>query len=151
MNAHKPQRQTFVYHVCRKDIEEEPFDELVQIFWKIEAEGTLPEQNKDSSLDQLAVHTMENSICHYGEGYQIRLPWKPVKKIQNNYFSAFSQLKNLQNDYKTIPVSIRSTTRHSEQTWIKILSIQSKCKRHFQSPYGAYFIIQSLIQTNPEK
>ena len=63
INANKPQRQTFIYNVCRKDIEEEPLDELVQRFWKIEAEGTLPKQNEDSSLDKLAVKTMENSIC----------------------------------------------------------------------------------------
>ena len=61
MNANKPPRQPFIYQVCHKDIEEEPLDELVQRFWKIEAKGTLPEQNEDSSLDQLAVQTMENS------------------------------------------------------------------------------------------
>ena len=96
MNAIKPQRQPFIYHVCRKDIEEEPLDELFQRFFKIEAEGTLPEQNEDSSLDQLAVQTMENSICHNGERYQNGFPWNPVKKPQNNYFSAVSQLKSLQ-------------------------------------------------------
>ena len=74
MNTKKPPRQPFIYHVCRKDIEEEPLDELVQRFWKIEAEGTVPEQNEDSSLDQLAVQTMESSICHNVERYQIGLP-----------------------------------------------------------------------------
>ena len=69
MNAHKPPRQPFNYHVYRKDIEEEPLDELVQRIWKIEAEGTLPEQNEDSSLDQLAVQTTENTICYNGERY----------------------------------------------------------------------------------
>ncbi|XP_075252013.1 uncharacterized protein LOC142344310 [Convolutriloba macropyga] len=104
MNANKPPRQPFIYHVCRKDIEEEPLDELVQRFWKIEAEGTLPEQNEDSSLDQLAVQTMENSICHNGERYQIGFPWKPVKKLQNNYFSAaVSQLKSLQKRLQNDP------------------------------------------------
>ena len=103
MNANKPPRQPFIYHVCRKDTEEEPLDELLQRFWKMEAEGTLPEQNEDSSLDQLAVQTMENSICHNGERYQIRLPWKPVKKLQNNYFSAVSQLKSLQKRLQNDP------------------------------------------------
>ena len=74
MNANKPPRQPFIYHVCRKDNEEEPLDELFQRYWKIEAEGTLPKQNEDSSLDQLAVQTMKNSICHNGERYQIGLP-----------------------------------------------------------------------------
>ncbi|XP_075259989.1 uncharacterized protein LOC142351729 [Convolutriloba macropyga] len=103
MNSNKPPRQPFIYHVCRKDTEEEPLDELVQRFWKIEAEGTLPEQNEDSSLDQLAVQTMENSICHNGERYQIGPPWKPVKKLQNNYFSAVSQLKSLQKRLQNDP------------------------------------------------
>ena len=71
-------------------------DELVHRFWKIEAEGTLPEQNEDSSRDQLAVQTIENSICFNGERYQIGFPWKPVKKLQNNYFSAVNQLRSLQ-------------------------------------------------------
>ena len=66
MNANKTPRQPFINHVCRKDIEEEQLDELVHRFWKKEAEGTLPEQKEDSSLDQLAVQTMENSICHNG-------------------------------------------------------------------------------------
>ena len=103
MNANKPPRQPFIYHVCGKDTEEEPLDELVQRFWKIEAEGTLPEQNEDSPLDQLAVQTMENSICHNGERYQIGLPWKPVKKLQKNYFSAVTQLKK----------STKTTTKRS--------------------------------------
>ena len=63
MNANKPPRQPFIYHVRRTDIEEEPLDELFQRFWKRGLERTLPEQNEDSSLDQLAVQTMENSIA----------------------------------------------------------------------------------------
>ena len=70
MNSNKTQRQPFIYHVCRKDIEDEQLDKLVHRFWKIEAEGTLPEQYEDSSLDQLAEQTMENSICCHGERYQ---------------------------------------------------------------------------------
>ena len=104
MNENKPQRQQFIYHVCRKDIEEEPLEKLVQRFWKIEAEGTLLEQNGDSSLDQLAVQTKENSIFHNGQRYQIGLPWKPVKKLQNYYFSAVSQLKSLQKRIQNDPV-----------------------------------------------
>ncbi|XP_075264841.1 uncharacterized protein LOC142356997 [Convolutriloba macropyga] len=102
MNAKKPPRQPFIYHVCWKDIEEQ-LDELIQRFWKTEAEGTLPEQNEDSSLDQLAVQTMENSICHNGETYQMGLPWKPVNKLLDNYISAVRQLKSLQKRLKNDP------------------------------------------------
>ena len=45
MNANKPQRQPFVYHLYRKHIKEEPLDELFQIFWKKkEAEGASSQQ-----------------------------------------------------------------------------------------------------------
>ena len=96
MSSNKTQRQPFIYHVCWKDIEEEPLDELVQRFWKIEAEGTIPEKKWRELTYQLAVQTMENSICHNGERYQIGFRWKPVEKLQTNYFSAVSQLKCLQ-------------------------------------------------------
>ena len=46
---------------------------------------------------------MENTICQNGESYQIGLPWKPVKKLQNNYFSAVSQLKSLQKRLQNDP------------------------------------------------
>ena len=151
MNANKPPRQPFIYHVCRKDTEEEPLDELVQRFWKIEAEGTLPEQNEDSSLHQLAVQTMENSICHNGERYQIGLPWKPVKKLQNNYFSAVSQLKSLQKRLQNDPGLNQMYNQTLQTDLDKILSSQSEFKHQPQSQYGTYLIIQSLIQTNPEK
>ena len=44
MKKRKPPRQPFVYHVCLKDNEEESLDQLVQRFWKIEAENTLPKK-----------------------------------------------------------------------------------------------------------
>ena len=47
---------------------------------------------------------MENSTCPNGERYQIDFPWKPVKKLQNYYFSAVSQLKSLQKRLQNDPV-----------------------------------------------
>ena len=46
---------------------------------------------------------MENSIFHNGERYQIGLPWKLVKKFQNNFFSAVSQMKSLQKRLQNDP------------------------------------------------
>ena len=60
MRKSKPQRQPFVYHICLKDIEEEALDQLVQKFSKIEAEGTLPEQNEGNSAEKIAVLALEN-------------------------------------------------------------------------------------------
>ena len=64
---------------------------MVQRFWKIEAEGTLLGPNEDSSLENLAVQTMGNSICYNDERYQSGPPWEHVKKLHKNYFSAVSQ------------------------------------------------------------
>ena len=150
MNEKKPPRQPFIYHVCRKDIEEEQLDELVQRFWKIEAEGTLPERNEDRSLDKLAVQTMENSICHNGERYQIGLPWKPVKKLQNNYFSTVSQLKGLQkrpqNDPGLNQKYNQTLQTDLDENFVKPVEMQAPPPESIRY----YFIVQSLIQTNPE-
>ena len=77
---------------------------MVQRFWKIEAEGVLPEQNEDSSLDELEVQ--KNGKLNLSQRWKISfgLPWKPVKKLQNNYFSAVSQQKSLQKRPKNDPV-----------------------------------------------
>ena len=148
MNANKPPRRPFFYHVCRKDIEEEPLDELVQRFWKIEAEGTLPEQKEDSSLIPLAVQTMENTICHSGERYQIGLPWKPVKKLPNNYFSSVSQLKSLQKRLQNDP-SLNQKYKQTLQTdldknFVKPVEMQA------QPPESIWYLPHHPL-TNPNK
>ena len=79
-------------------------DQLVLRFWKIEAEGTLPEPNENNSADTIAVPALENSICHNGERYQIGLPWKPEKKLENNYFSAVHQLISLRKRLQKDPI-----------------------------------------------
>ena len=105
MRKRKPHRQQLVYHACLKDIEEEPLDLLFQRVWKIEAEGTLPEQNENNSALKTAVHAPENSICHNSERYQISLPWKPEKKHENNYFSAAkTSTKSLQKPLQKDPI-----------------------------------------------
>ena len=91
---------------------------MVQRFWKIEAEGTLLGPNEDSSLENLAVQTMGNSICYNDERYQNGPPWELVKKLHKNYFSAVSQPKSLQK-LQRIQVSIKSTNTHSVQIWKK--------------------------------
>ena len=145
MNANKPQHQLFINHVCRKDIEKDPWDELFQRFWKIEAEGSLPEQNEDNSLDELA---LENSICHNGEGHQIALPWKTVTKLQNNYFSAVSQLKSLQKRLQNNPVlnqKYNQTLRTDlDKNFVKPVELQAP------PPESIWFLPHHPV-TNPNK
>ena len=38
---------------------------------------------------------MKNYINHKGERYEIKLPWKSDLKLENNFYSALSQVKNL--------------------------------------------------------
>ena len=136
MRESKPQRRPFVCHVCLKDIEEEPLDQLVQKFWKTEAEGTLPEQNEDNSAGKIAVHALENSIYHNGERNQICLPWKPEKKLENNYFSAVGQLKSLQKHLQKYPILNQKYNQTLQTDLDKILSSQSKCRNHLHSQFG---------------
>ena len=43
MNANKPRRQQFIYHVCRKEIEEEPLEKLVSDWLPLETCKETPE------------------------------------------------------------------------------------------------------------
>ena len=38
---------------------------------------------------------MKGSINHNGERYEIKLPWKSEIKLENNFYSALNQVKNL--------------------------------------------------------
>ena len=142
MNANKPRRQPLVYHVCWKDIQEEPLDELAQKFWKIEVKGILPEQNEDRSVDEIAVQTMKKSVCYNGERYQIGLPWKHVESLKKNYFSEVSQLKNVQ---KLIQKDISLNQNYNQTFETDLDKILSR-----QSQYGTYLILHSLIKETPK-
>ena len=43
------QQKQYVYHLSRRSSDDEPLDELLEQFWKIEAEGTQPEPESKKS------------------------------------------------------------------------------------------------------
>ena len=92
----------------------------------------------------LAVQTMENSICHNGERYQIGLPWKPVNKIQNNYFSAVSQLKSLQKRLQNDQNYNQTLQTDLDKTFVKPVEMQAP------PPESIWYLPHHPI-TNPNK
>ena len=38
---------------------------------------------------------MKDSINFNGQGFEIKLPWKENSNLENNYFSALSQVRSL--------------------------------------------------------
>ena len=69
-----------------------------------------------------------------------------MKVLGNNYFSAKSQLKSLQQRLKGIQFSIWSTTRHFKQLWKRVLSTRLKCKNHLHCQYATYLINLAQIK-----
>ena len=85
-----------MYHVSRRSSDDQPYDELLEQFWKIEAEGTQPERESKNPVDKEALDILNKTISYNGERYEIGLPWKKPLRIKNNYIAALSQLKSLQ-------------------------------------------------------
>ena len=46
---------------------------------------------------------MKHSIKFNGERFESKLPWKENSKLENNYFSALSQVKRLNKQLKRNP------------------------------------------------
>ncbi|XP_075247137.1 uncharacterized protein LOC142340448 [Convolutriloba macropyga] len=90
------QQKQYVYHVSRRSSDDQPLDELLEQFWKIEAEGTQPKHETTNPVDKEALDILNKTISYNGERYEIGLPWKKPLRIENNYFAALSQLKSLQ-------------------------------------------------------
>ena len=91
---------------------------------------------------------MEISICHNGERYQIGLLWKPVKKLQNNCFSAVSQLKSLQKRLQNDPVlnqKYNQTLRtHLDKNFVEPVEMQAP-------PPESIWYLPNHPVTNPNK
>ena len=102
-------------------MDEPELDELVQQFWRIESEGIQPDSKPSSSLDQKFLQIMNDSINFNGQRFEIKLPWKENSNLENNYFSALSQVKSLNrrlernpqlhdNYIKTLQTDLKKTT-----------------------------------------
>ena len=89
------QQKQYLYHVSRQSSDDQPLDELLEQFWKIEAEGTQPESESSNLTDKEALDILKKTITCNGERCEIGLPWRKPLRIENNYFAALSQLKSL--------------------------------------------------------
>ena len=69
------QQKQYVYHVSRQSSDDQPLVELLEQFWKIEAEGTQPESESANPVDKEAVDILNKTISYNGERYEIGLPW----------------------------------------------------------------------------
>ena len=94
------------------------------------------------------MHALENSICHNGERYQIGLPWKPEKKLENNYFSAVHQLKSLHKCLQKDPIFNQKYNQtlqtNLDKNFVKPVEMQE------QPPQSFWYLPHHPV-TNPNK
>ena len=73
-----------------------PDVDFLQHFWNIEKTAVEPQvQHTLNEEEQQTLRTLQTTIRHTGERYEIGLPWKPDASLPNNYFAALSQLRSL--------------------------------------------------------
>ena len=82
--------------MSRNRTDEPGLDEFAQQFLSIEADGI---QNDSEQIytkqEEQFLDILQNSINHNGERYEIKLPWKSEIMLENNFYSALNQVKNL--------------------------------------------------------
>ena len=81
--------------LSRNRIDEPELDELVQQFRRMESEGTEQDSNPSSPLDQKFNQVKKDSINFNGQRFEIKLPRKENSNLEDNFFSALSQVKSL--------------------------------------------------------
>ena len=86
---------TLFNHIKRR--QDDPDEDLLQLFWTIEGVNFNQCSSKgQSSDDKEAVSILNDTIRHIGDRYQIGLPWKKDIILPNNYFMAKVQWHALQ-------------------------------------------------------
>ena len=63
------QQKQYVYHVSRQSYDDQPRDELLEQFWKIEVAGTQPESGSTNPLEEEALYILNKTISYNGERY----------------------------------------------------------------------------------
>ena len=82
--------------MSRNRTDEPELDELVHQFWSIEADGIQKDREQVyTKQEEQFLDILKNSINHNGERYEIKLPWKSETKLENNFYFALNQVKNL--------------------------------------------------------
>ena len=122
------QQKQYVYHVSRRSSDDQPLDELLEQFWKIEAEGTQPEPESKNPVEKEALDILNKTISYNGEKCENGLPWKKPLRIENNYFAALSQLKSLQkrlsNDLQLKELYEQTLTTDLQKFYVKPVEMQ---------------------------
>ena len=122
------QQKQYVYQVSRQSSDDQPLDELLEQFWKIEAEGTQTESESSNPADKEALDKLKETITYNGERYEIGLPWRKPLRIENNYFAALSQLKNLHkrlsNDIQLKELYEQTLTTDHQKFYVKPVEMQ---------------------------
>ena len=122
------QQKQYVYHVSRRSSDDQPLDELLEQFWKIEAEGSQPEPESKNPVDKEALDILNKTISYNGERYETGLPWKKSLRIENIYFAALSQLKSLQkrlcNDLQLKELYEQTLTTDLQKFYVKPVEMQ---------------------------
>ena len=117
-----------MYQVSRQSSDDQPLDELLEQFWKIEAEGTQPESESSNPTDKEALDILKKRITYNGERYEIGLLWRKPLRIENNYFAAFSQLKSLHkrlsNDIQLKELYEQTLTTDLQKFYVKLVEMQ---------------------------
>ena len=86
---------TLFNHIRRR--QEDPAEDLLQLFWTIEGVNFNQCSSKGQSADDKeALSILNDTIKHIGDRYQIGLPWKKDITLTINYFMAKVQWHALQ-------------------------------------------------------
>ena len=122
------QHKQCVYHVSRQSSDGQPLEELLEQFWKIQAEGTQPESESSNPADKEALDILKKTIFYNGVRYEIGLPWRKPLRIENNYFAALSQLKSfhkrLSNDIQLKEFYEQTLTTNLQKFYVKPVEMQ---------------------------
>ena len=120
------QQKQYVYHVSRQSSDDQPLDELLEQFWKIE--GTQPESDPPNPVYREALDILNKTIKYSGERYETGLPWKKPMRFENTYFAALSQLKILQkrfsNDIQLKESYEQTPTTDLQKFYVKPVEMQ---------------------------
>ena len=117
-----------MYHVSRQSSYDQPLDEFLEQFWKIEAEGTQSESESSNPTDKEALDILKKTITYNGERYAIGFPWRKPLRIENNYCAALSQLKSLHkrlsNDIQLKELYEQTLTTDLQKFYVKPVEMQ---------------------------
>ena len=125
------QKKKFIFHVSRNSSDETRLDELVQHFWIIEADGIQKDREQVyTKQEEQFLDILKNSINHNGERFEIKLPWKSEIKLENNFYSALKQVKNLNTRIQRKPLLQEKCNRtlltDLEKNYVKPVEMQDR-------------------------